>query len=90
MLVAFGILVSTVVFVIVLSRLNRAYEKVSGERTMVRVRLPWMRSMRDESELKRNRELTVFDAVLVGTALMALLSFGLWFFLLAGSPLSGS
>lgn len=89
MLVAVGILVSTIAMVVALSRLNRLYERVTGERRMVRVRLPWMRSMRDESEAQRNRELTVFDAVLVGTAFMAFATFGLWFFFIAGSSLPG-
>ena len=88
MLVAFGILASTVAMVIALSRLNRLYERVIGERRMVRVRLPWLRSMRDESG--SNRELTVFDAVLVATAFMALAAFSAWFFFLAGSSLPGA
>jgi hypothetical protein len=85
MLVAFGILASTVVVAYALLRLNRLYERVSGETKTVRVRLPWMRSLRDESG--RETEMTVFDAVLVATALMALTAFALWFFLIAGSPL---
>ena len=46
----------------------------------MRVRLPWMRNF---SEQRRPTELTVFDAVLVFTALTALVAFVAWFFLSA-------
>src|ERR1051325_9161483 len=50
MLVAFGILVSTVVVSLGLARLNRVYQSLTGRVSTVRVRLPWLRSMRGEQE----------------------------------------
>ena len=87
MVVAFGILATTVAIVLALSRLNRAYEQLVGEQQTVRVRLPWMRNYSDQGDSRQRAELTVFDAVLVFTALTALVAFVGWFFLFAGSPL---
>jgi hypothetical protein len=85
-LVGMGILVSTVLVSLFLARINRLYEQVSGEVTTVRVRLPWLRSLRDErAQVTR---VTVLDLILVTTAVTAILSGGIWFFFLAGSPLA--
>lgn len=89
MVVAFGILATTVAIVFALSRLDRAYERLVGEQQTVRVRLPWMRNYSDQGDSRQRAELTVFDAVLVFTALTALTAFVGWFFLFAGSPLPG-
>ena len=88
MLVAFGILVSTVVVSLALSRLNRAYQALTGHVSTVRVKLPWLRSLRGEQEGRP--EVTVLDFVLVATAVSAILTFAFWFFVLAGSSLPGS
>jgi hypothetical protein len=88
MLIAFGILVSTVIVSLALSRLNRTYQAVTGHVSTVRVRLPWLRSLRGEQEGRP--EVTVLDFVLVATAISAILTFVFWFFVLAGSSLPGS
>jgi hypothetical protein len=85
MLVGGGILATTVALAYLLARLNRAYEEVAGERTTVRVRLPWLRSLRDERN--PGTRLTVLDFILVLTALTAILGFTAWFLFFAGSPL---
>ena len=71
-----------------LARLNRIYQSVTGHVSTVRVRLPWMRSLRGDEDSRP--EVTVLDFVLVATALSAGLTFVLWFFVLAGSSLPGS
>jgi hypothetical protein len=86
MLVGVGILGSTVAVALFLARVSRAYERVAGDATTVRVRLPWLRSLRDEREAPR---ITVLDLILVTTAVLALTTFALWFAFLAGSPLPG-
>jgi hypothetical protein len=88
LLVAFGILVSTVIVSLALSRLNRKYQTVTGHESTVRVRLPWLRSLRGEADSRP--EVTVLDFVLVTTAVSAILTFAFWFFVLAGSSLPGS
>jgi len=86
MLVGTGILVSTGTLAYLLARLNRAYEQVAGEVTTVRVRLPWLRSLRDERSPGGTR-LTVLDFILVLTVLTAIVSCTVWFLFFAGSPL---
>jgi hypothetical protein len=87
LLVAFGVLVSTVIVSLALSRLNRTYQSITGHEQTVRVRLPWMRSLRGDEDSRP--EVTVLDFVLVATALSAILTFAFWFFVLAGSSLPG-
>jgi hypothetical protein len=83
--VAFGIVASTILVSWLLMRVHRRYQDVSGYTPTVRVRLPWMRSMRGEKDSRP--EVTVLDVVVVTTALLGLLAAMVWFFALAGSPL---
>ena len=85
MVVVVGIIASVVVDALLISRLNRSYERVTGSTGHVRVQLPWMKSMRGERE--KPREFSVLDVVMVGTVALAALSMGVWFFFFAGSPL---
>jgi multisubunit Na+/H+ antiporter MnhB subunit len=87
MVVVVGIIASVVLDAILISRLNRQYERVTGSVGRVRVQLPWMKSMRGERE--KPREISVLDAVMVGTVTLAGLTALLWFVFLAGSPLPG-
>jgi hypothetical protein len=84
-MVLVGIPLTMVVVGKLLSRLNRVYGEVTGTTPEVRVRMPWMRSMRDERESGRPR--TILDVVMVVSVGLALLCFGVWFFLFAGSSL---
>jgi hypothetical protein len=86
-LVAVGILGSTVAVAIFLAKVSRAYERVTGSEATVRVRLPWLRSLRDERS--PNPQITVLDLILVTTAVLAIVTLGVWFLLFAGSPLPG-
>jgi hypothetical protein len=85
--IAIGILASTVAIALALARLQRLYENVSGQEARVRVRLPWLRSLRDERT--PGTEVTVLDLILVTTAVIAVLVLAAWFLLFAGSPLPG-
>jgi uncharacterized membrane protein YcjF (UPF0283 family) len=86
-LVAVGILATVVALVLALSRLNRLYERVVGERRTMQVRMPWLRSMRDAPARRRGAELTVLDAILIATAILTFVAFLVWFAFFAGSPL---
>ncbi|MDP9345999.1 MAG: hypothetical protein M3P44_09795 [Actinomycetota bacterium] len=68
-----------------LSRLNRVYAEVMGTAQTGRVTLPWHRSMRGERDA--GHRTTVLDVVMVTSVALALLAFGAWFFLFAGSSL---
>jgi hypothetical protein len=82
--VAIGILASTVAVSLALGRLSRAYDRVSGSDRTVRVRLPWLRSLRDERTPARH--ITILDLILICTAIAAVISFLVWFVFFAGSP----
>jgi hypothetical protein len=86
-LIAVGIIGSTVAVALLLARINRTYEQVSGTASTVRVRLPWLRSLRDEPH--PTREVGVLDLILVVTAVTAITTLGVWFLFFAGSPLAG-
>ena len=83
--VAFGIVASTILVSLGLARVHRRYQEVSGYTPTVRVRLPWMRSVRGEQDSRP--EVTVLDVVVVTTALLGLLAAFVWFIAFAGSPL---
>jgi hypothetical protein len=86
--VALGILASTVAVSVALARVHRRYQEVSGHVPTVRVRLPWMRSLRGEEDSRP--EVTVLDVVVVSTALLGIAAAVVWFLFLAGSPLPSS
>ena len=81
----FGIPISMVIVGKLLAKLNRTYGRVTQTTPEVRVRMPWHRSMRGERDAGHPR--TVLDVVMVGSVSVALLLFGLWFAIFAGSPL---
>ena len=83
--VALGILASTIAVSLGLARIHRRYQEVSGSVPTVRVRLPWMRSVRGEEDSRP--EVTVLDVVVVSTAVLALVAAVFWFLFLAGSSL---
>ena len=80
-MVLVGIPVSMVVVGKLLSKLNRVYGDVTHTTPSVRVRAPWMRSMRDGRDVGQPR--TILDVVMVISVALALTCFGIWFFLFA-------
>ena len=80
-----GVVVSMIVIGKLLSSLDRTYGRVTNTNATVRVRLPWNRSLRGERG--SGRQTRVVDIVMVASVSGALLLFGAWFFLLAGSSL---
>jgi hypothetical protein len=83
--VALGIVASTILVALGLARIHRRYQEISGYTPTVRVRLPWMRSVRGEEDSRP--EVTVLDVVVVLTALLGLFAALVWFIAFAGSPL---
>jgi hypothetical protein len=82
-----GIPASMIVVGKALSKLNRVYGEVTGTTSTARISSPWMKSMRGERGSGRPR--TVLDVVMVWSVSLALLCFGIWFLLFAGSSLPG-
>ena len=68
-----------------LFRLNDVYGRVTGTTPEVRVRAPWLKSVRGERGSGRPR--TVLDVVMVLSVATAVLAMLIWFFFFAGSSL---
>jgi hypothetical protein len=81
-----GIIVSMVVMGKLLSSLNGVYGRLTGSE-VVRVRMPWHRSLRGEQEGRAPRQ--ILDVVMVISVMVAGFAFLVWFFIFAGSSLPG-
>jgi hypothetical protein len=82
------LIVTVAVIVFLLMHVESAYKAAAGQ-PQTRRRLPWMRSLRDESE-KASRERTSlngFEKTLVAVVLLGIAAFETWFFFFAGSSL---
>ena len=81
-----GIIVSMVAVGKLLQGLNGVYGRLTGSE-IVRVRLPWHRSLRGEQEGRPPRQ--ILDVVMVISVMAAGFVFLIWFFFFAGSSLPG-
>ena len=84
--VLLGIIVSMVVIGKLLWSLNGVYGRLTGSE-VVRVRMPWHRSMRGEQEGRQPRQ--ILDVVMVFSVATAGFAFLIWFLFFAGSSLPG-
>ena len=84
-MVAVGILVSVLFDGWLIGRLNELYVRITGSNRLQPIRPTWMRSMRDAAPLQSS--VTVVEAVLMASVMLAALALTVWFFLLAGSPI---
>lgn len=83
--VAVGIIASVLVVAWLIGRLNALYVRVTGTNRLEPMRPNWLRSMRDTAPMQSS--VTVVEAVLMSSVMLAALALTLWFFLLAGSPI---
>jgi len=83
--VAVGIIASVLVVAWLIGRLNNLYIRITGTNRLAPMRPSWLKSMRDTGSLQSS--VTVVEAVLMGSVMLAALALTVWFFLLAGSPL---
>jgi len=80
-----AVTVSILVFLLV--RVEAAYKVLSGEPPQRRTS-PWLRSLRAERpELAEKRPLDGFEKSLIGTVVVAVVAFEVWFFFFAGSSI---
>jgi hypothetical protein len=84
-LILFGIPITMFLFGKALFTLDRVFERVTGRESTTEFRPPWLRSMRGERTV--SRRMTVLEGVMIISVSLALLCFGLWFFIFAGSSL---
>jgi hypothetical protein len=81
-----GIVVSICAMAWILSRLNRVYARITGSSRLPRPYLPaWRKSLSDERSSRYG--MSVLEAVILSSVLLAGLAMAIWFFVLAGSPL---
>jgi len=83
--VAVGIIVSILFIAWLIGRLNDLYIRVTGTNRLAPMRPAWLKSMRDTGPVQGS--VTVVEAVLMSSVMLAAAALTLWFFLLAGSPL---
>jgi hypothetical protein len=85
MVVIVGIVLTVLVDAWVIGRLNDLYVRVTGSNRLVQSRPGWLKSMRDAAPLQSS--VTVVEAVMISSVLLAALALMAWFFVLAGSPI---
>ena len=83
--VAGGILVSVLIDAWLIGRLNSLYVRLTGTNRLHPIRPTWLRSMRDTSPVANS--VTVVEAVMMASVLLAAVALTLWFFFLSGSPI---
>ncbi len=83
--VAVGIIVSVLFVAWLIGRLNSLYVRITGTNRLEPIRPAWLKSMRDTGGPQGT--VTVVEAVLMGSVMLAALALTLWFFLAAGSPI---
>ncbi len=85
MVVVIGIIVTVMADAWLIGRLNDLYVRVTGSNKIVQTRPGWLKSMRDAAPVQS--AVTVVEAVMMSSVLLAGLALMTWFFLLAGSPI---
>jgi hypothetical protein len=83
--VVVGILLTFLVVAWLIGRLNNLYIQITGTNRLEPIRPGWLKSMRDTAPVRGS--VTVVEAVLMASVMMAALALTIWFFLLAGSPI---
>jgi hypothetical protein len=83
--VAVGIFASIMVVAWLIGRLNNLYIRITGTNRLGPIRPGWLKSMRDTAPVTSS--VTVVEAVLMTSVMLAAVALTLWFFFLAGSPL---
>jgi hypothetical protein len=88
MIVIVGIIVTILIDAWLIGRLNDLYVRVTGSNRLMATRPGWLKSMRDAAPIQNS--VTVVEAVMMSSVMLAALALITWFFLLAGSPLPNS
>jgi hypothetical protein len=84
-IVVIGILLTFLFVAWLIGRLNNLYIRITGTNRLAPMRPSWLKSMRDTAPMANS--VTVVEAVLMASVMLAALALTLWFFFLAGSPL---
>lgn len=84
-IVAVGIVVSILIVAWLIGRLNNLYIRITGTNRLEPARPNWLKSMRDAAPVQRS--VTVVEAVMMASVMLAVLAFTVWYVLWAGSPI---
>jgi hypothetical protein len=85
MIVIVGIIATVLIDAWLIGRLNDVYVRVTGSNRLVQSRPGWLKSMRDTGPVQNS--VTVVEAVMMSSVMLAALALVIWFFVLAGSPI---
>ena len=85
MIVIVGIIATVLVDAWLIGRLNDLYIRVTGTNRLVQTRPNWLKSLRDTGPV--HNSVTVVEAVMMSSVMLAAMALVTWFFLLAGSPI---
>ena len=80
-----GIIASVVLVAWLIGRLNNLYIRITGSNRLEAPRPAWLRSMRDTTQVRGS--VTVVEAVLMSSVMLAAVALTFWFFFLSGSPI---
>jgi hypothetical protein len=83
--VAVGIIASVFFIAWLIGRLNGLYVQITGTNRLGPARPGWLKSMRDTGSVANS--VTVVEAVLIASVMVAGLALTFWFFFLSGSPI---
>jgi hypothetical protein len=85
-----GVVLTAVVLAKALAALNRSYRGLLGREPVVRVIVPWRRSLRDarhgSGEHAGRAAVSVLDVVMVLSVLAAVVAFTIWYVLVEPTP----
>jgi len=84
-IVGIGIVASILIVAWLIGRLNNLYVRITGTNRLDPVRPTWLKSMRDATPVRSS--VTVVEAVLMTSVMLAVLAFTVWYVLWAGSPI---
>ena len=78
-----------IALVVVLARLQVAYDRATGAPQTGRAQTAWLRPMSGErmAHVRRRRPVTAPERIMIGSVVLAVVAFEAWFFFLASSPL---
>ena len=85
LVVVVGIIVTVLFDAWLIGRLNDIYIRVTGSNRLVQSRPNWLKSLRDTGPV--HNSVTVVEAVMMSSVMLAGIALVTWFFLLAGSPI---
>lgn len=84
-IVAVGIVASILFVAWLIGRLNTLYVRITGTNRLEPIRRTWLKSMRDTAPIRGS--VTVVEAVMMASVILAALAFTVWYVLWAGSPI---